>query len=276
LALGERLPRRGEELVACGEFFACGTRVVLWLDPGGFDAYRVEPRFRAVRPDDVPAARYGSWRRQLPPPIEAAVRSSGWSLPLLQQVVTQLVIHYDAAGSAQRCFAILHDARQLSCHFLIDRDGTVYQTLDLKERAWHAGEANDCSIGVEMAQVGAYPDLVALAAAQATAGLPQGQPVVQGKIHGQLWYQHPFTNAQLEALMKLSATLIRVLPAIEPRWPGQRDTLAPAGFRGIVGHHHLTRAKVDPGPAFDWERYLAGVQRLLGEELHHSAGGARR
>ena len=34
-------------------------------------------------------------------------------------------------------------------------------------------------------------------------------------------------------------------------------------FGGILGHHHLTEQKGDPGPAFDWERYLLRVRALL-------------
>ena len=32
-----------------------------------------------------------------------------------------------------------------------------------------------------------------------------------------------------------------------------------ADFRGIVGHHHVSSHKVDPGPAFDWERLVRGA-----------------
>ena len=42
---GEFAPRKGDEIVAAGQFFHTGTPVVLWLDPGGYDAYRVERRF---------------------------------------------------------------------------------------------------------------------------------------------------------------------------------------------------------------------------------------
>ena len=33
--------------MVAGQFFHTGTPVVLWLDPGGYDAYRVERRFSA-------------------------------------------------------------------------------------------------------------------------------------------------------------------------------------------------------------------------------------
>ena len=52
---------------------------------------------------------------------------------------------------------MLHDLRGLSVHFMLDLDGTIYQTLDLKEGAWHATVANGRSIGIEIANIGAYP-----------------------------------------------------------------------------------------------------------------------
>src|SRR5207249_2125170 len=44
--VGKKLPRTGDEIVVCGQYFHTGgAKVVLWTDPGGFDAYRTERRF---------------------------------------------------------------------------------------------------------------------------------------------------------------------------------------------------------------------------------------
>ncbi|MEI9866259.1 MAG: peptidoglycan recognition family protein [Limisphaerales bacterium] len=85
------------------------------------------------------------------------MRGGGWDLPMLQSVVDQFVMHFDVCGTSRTCFLVLQDHRDLSVHFMVDVDGTVYQTLDLKERAWHATTSNDRSIGVEIANIGAYP-----------------------------------------------------------------------------------------------------------------------
>ena len=45
LKLADRLERQGDEIMVCGQLYHTTTRVVLWTDPGGYDAYRVEPRF---------------------------------------------------------------------------------------------------------------------------------------------------------------------------------------------------------------------------------------
>ena len=49
---------------------------------------------------------------------------------MLQQVVDQFVIHFDVCGTSRRCFEVLQDKRGLSVHFMLDIDGTIYQTLD--------------------------------------------------------------------------------------------------------------------------------------------------
>src|SRR4051794_18814176 len=46
--VGEPLARRGDEIVVCGQLFHTTAPVVLWTDPGGYDAYRVDRRFGPV------------------------------------------------------------------------------------------------------------------------------------------------------------------------------------------------------------------------------------
>lgn len=309
---GALLERRGDEIVACGQLFHIGTPVVLWLDPYGYDAYRVEPRFAdeaaasqpaASQPGTQPArrrppppegARYGSWRKHVPPEVAAEIRSDGWRLERLREHVDLFVLHYDVCGTSRQCFKVLHDLRGLSVHFMLDLDGTIYQTLDLKERAWHAGSGNDRSIGIEIANIGAYPDLktlekwygrderrrpvVTLPAWMGDGGLrtPQflarparPEPIV-GEIHGKRYMQYDFTPEQYVALGKLTAALCRILPRIRPEFPREADGRVAtrvltdaelAQFSGILGHYHLTTDKIDPGPAFDWERLARDLRR---------------
>ncbi len=54
--VGERVERRGDEIVACGQLFHTTAPVKLWTDPGGYDAYRLDHRFGpAVENDDKDA-----------------------------------------------------------------------------------------------------------------------------------------------------------------------------------------------------------------------------
>lgn len=298
-SLGTPLRRRGDEVVACGAMFHTGSPVVLWMDPGGYDAYRLEPRFSASSRDGPTMgakARYGPHRRGLPEAMAERVERDGWRLEDLNRAVRMLVLHYDSAGTSRQCFKVLHDVRGLSAHFLLDLDGTIYQTLDLKERAWHAGDANDASIGIEIANIGAYSSpndanlrewyrtdaqgpLVAPPRWIVEPGLrtpgftprPARPDLIRGEVHGRTLYQYDFTDAQYRALARLLAALHRVLPRIRLDAPRDangavlRRTMSEyerSHFEGVVGHWHLTERKVDPGPAFDWDRLFRDARAL--------------
>ncbi|MBK6938932.1 MAG: N-acetylmuramoyl-L-alanine amidase [Planctomycetes bacterium] len=293
---GEPAPRAGDEIVVCGERFHIGTPVVLWTDPGGYDAYRVEPRFadamdERARAEWKPEAHYDSMRRHVPLAEQARFRGDGMRVADLARYVDLFVVHYDVCGTSRRCFQVLQDERHLSVHFLLDVDGTIYQTLDLKERAWHASVANDRSIGIEIAQVGAYPrpdhealrqwyardehgPFVVFDQERDALGIrtpnfvarPARPALLTGAIHGTPLWQYDFTSEQYEALAKLTAALHRILPRISLNAPRDAKgailmrSLSPdefATYSGVLGHFHITEAKSDPGPAFDWGRVLA-------------------
>ena len=256
----------GDEIVVCGRLFHTGTPVVLWSDPGGYDAYRVWRKFSPAetRPTHPEAGcdtanRYGNrGLEKLGPDERQKVQSDGFDLATLAQVVDKFVIHYDVCGTSRQCFRILHDVRGLSVHFMLDVDGTIYQTLDLKERARHSGPANDSSVGVEIAQIGAYdPSDPKEAAVLRTwyakdesgrtrirlpvhlgdphlrvrdfVPRPAREEPVAGEIHGRSLLQYDFTEEQYRALIQLAAALCTVLPKIRPEAPRETDGLVRKG-----------------------------------------------
>lgn len=187
---------------------------------------------------------------------------------------------------------------------MVDIDGTIYQTLDLKERAWHATISNGRSIGVEIAQAGAYsaktrqtldrwykagPDGRVQITLPATlgdsmggtgirtpnfTGRPASNAIVVGEIQSTELYQYDFTPEQYESLTKLTATLCRVFPKLACTYPQDATgeviphKLPDAQlreFQGILGHYHIQENKTDPGPAFNWKRVVGGAQKLLSE-----------
>ena len=50
---------------------------------------------------------------------------------------------------------------------------------------------------------------------------------------------------------------------------GETDYAQAAGttncknYQGVLGHYHIQTDKMDPGPAFDWDRVIGGAQRIL-------------
>ncbi|MEZ6021489.1 MAG: N-acetylmuramoyl-L-alanine amidase [Planctomycetota bacterium] len=290
----------GQEIVICGQRVPIGVRVVLWDEPEGFNAYSTEPSQADPEKAQVTEAerklRYQPGRvergggKVLVPPDSTDMRD-------LYGVVDQFVLHYDVAGSSERCFRILHDRRGLSVHFLLDVDGTLYQTLDVRDQAWHATKANPRSVGIEIAQIGARGAgkqselqpwyardevglyLTAPAWARSVGPLagdtryrPARDDVIDGHIHGQHLWQYDFTPEQYRSLECLAAGLCRALPDIAPdapRDPGGEVALRKlsdpefAAFHGILGHFHVQGEKIDPGPAFQWQAFLEGVQARL-------------
>jgi N-acetylmuramoyl-L-alanine amidase len=308
---GTLLGRAGDEIVVCGQFFHTGATVVTWMDPGGYDGYRVERRFaplaasdwadstKAVRELRTPN-RYGIRQGLLSADELNTVRGGGWPLPLLQEKVDQFVLHYDVCGTSRQCFNILHDHRDLSVHFMLDLDGTIYQTLDLKERAWHATSSNDRSIGIEIANIGAYGDdeqsplgdwyrkdpeghtriVIPLALGSGkylhTAGFvghPAREQMIVGQVQGRTLRQYDLTPQQYDSLTKLTATLCTVFPKIRCDYPRDGDGKLVAeklsaeklaGYQGVLGHYHIQTDKVDPGPALQWDKVIDGARRLMG------------
>ena len=164
--------RPDDAIVVAGQWFRTGVRVITWEEPGAYDAYK---RMCHFRPDETlprrPAAgcntpeRFSQRRlKGLEPELAQRIEEEGFDLTSLQERVHQFVVHYDACGTSQRCFEVLQDVRGLSVHFMLDLDGTIYQTLDAVERARHAGRNNDVSVGVEIAHIGSYSDPARLAA----------------------------------------------------------------------------------------------------------------
>jgi len=299
---GTAAPRTGDEIVIAGQFFHTGAPVVLWMDVGGYDAYRVERRFVPREAMDWEAAkgkiatpqRYGIRAAGLSEDEFERVRGGGWSLAALRERVDQLVLHYDVCGTSRECFRVLHDARGLSVHFMLDIDGTIYQTMDVKERAWHATIANDRSVGIEIANIGAYPDLAGSPlekwygedeSGRVRLTLPEirgdggvrtegfvGYPerFVKGEIGGRELVMYDFTPEQYSSLQRLTDALCTVLPKIRRDCPRDESGLILtrtltteefASFTGVLGHYHIQENKLDPGPAMQWDRVVGAKHR---------------
>ncbi len=139
-----------------------------------------------------------------------------------------IVIHYTAMNSAQAALERLCDpVAEVSAHYLIGADGTLWQMVGEQDRAWHAGagawagraDVNSRSIGIELDNRG----------------------------------DHPFSEPQMAALEPL-------LAGIMDRW-----AIPPAGVIGHSCM--APGRKCDPGPRFDWARLVrAGLARQGGHD----------
>ena len=244
--------------------------------------------------------RFGLRKNGLTPAEIEAVRGGQWDLPTLQKQMKAFVLHYDEVGISQQCFKTLHDIRDLSIHFMCDLDGTIYQALDLKERAWQATIANTTSVGCEIANIGAYDPTQPTPFSTWYAKNAQGQTIItidpnlypnNGSIHtpgfvgsparpdpiagviqGQNLIQYDYTPQQYASLTKLIAAFCTIFPSIPISYPkdssGQliRQKLPDAElatYTGLLGHYHIQTNKIDPGPAMQWDVITTQAQAIV-------------
>ena len=136
----------------------------------------------------------------------------------LTPAIDMLVIHYTGMETAQAALDRLCDAdAQVSAHYMIDEDGTVYGLVDESLRAWHAGRSywqgqtdiNSRSIGIELVNPG-----------------------------HEFGYR-PFPAAQIAVLIQLGQDICRRHPIVP---------------RHVVGHSDIAPSrKQDPGELFPWQ-----------------------
>jgi len=205
-------PPEGDFLIIAGQRVPVPFPVVTWDEPGGMSFYG-----------------RGGWTKRRDP--------SGKGVNLF-------VLHWDGCMSARQCFHVLLE-RKLSVHLMLDGDGTVYQALDLAEaRAWHAGDVNERSVGVEI-QNPVQPH-------RNKWQKPPRELVVGPGVHGARSYEHlDFYDVQMKRVVELAEVLCARfgIPRAVPLGPGGDvlRTLAPRGFRGVCGHYHVSKSKPDPG-----------------------------
>ncbi|MGE3770126.1 MAG: N-acetylmuramoyl-L-alanine amidase [Bdellovibrionales bacterium] len=133
-----------------------------------------------------------------------------------------IILHYtDHLTLQQTLDALTNPARQVSAHYVLDYDGTLYQLVDDEMRAWHAGisswkgitDMNSASIGIEIENPGHSNGYV------------------------------PFTEAQIKAVIELCSVLTK------------KHGISP---RNVIGHSDVAPArKEDPGHLFPWDRLAA-------------------
>jgi hypothetical protein len=253
----------GSEIIVCGQRFDVEHPVVTFEDRGGYSFYvphRTDniSKIYASHPARGLERRATRYRRR-------RLMGRGRSLSRLRTVVRQIVVHLDGCRDAQMCYNVLHNERGLSVHFMVDNDGTIYQGLDLVDCAFHAGGVNEISIGIELQNRGdaaRYPNYY-----------PEGRGTVTCRIHGVQFLSYDFTEAQYEAMTRLSRLLTRIFDRVALRSPqrgGEPVWTTITGLRswvGFLGHYHVDREKWDPGP-WDFKRLFRSIGSRVVFPLH--------
>jgi hypothetical protein len=162
--------------------------------------------------------------------------------------IKMFVNHWDVCLSSKSCSSVLNAAgRQASIHLMIDNDGTIYQSLDLQNVAWHAGGRswNYASIGVEIsnAYYTKYQDWYV------RNGYGE-RPLAQGSVNGNELEVHlDFYDIQKDAARAIWECMHNAfgLPYEAPPVDGLYQPARDCDFRGFVHHYNLSSKKIDCG-----------------------------
>ena len=168
-----------------------------------------------------------------------------------QRDIDLFVTHWDVCLSSEICQRVL-DKRGISVHFLIDNDGTIYQTLDTTHIAWHAGSVNNRSVGVEIANA-YYPKWQSW---YEKKGFGSRDILEDSIVNGKTIETHlDFYPVQKEALKALAKAInegLRIPLEAPQNINGSQytDTLSKPklkAFKGFIHHYHQTSKKIDCG-----------------------------
>ena len=168
-----------------------------------------------------------------------------------QRKIRYFVNHWDVCLNSKSCQNVLNK-RGVSVHFLIDNDGTIYQTMDLQHAAWHAGSSrtNRPSVGVEISNA-YYPRYQNW---YTRNGFKERPIIEDAWVHGsKLEPFMGFYPEQLEALKSLWRAIHGAtgIPYETPENQfGKTSTkyeqnVAYGDFEGFVSHYHVNKSKID-------------------------------
>lgn len=259
------------KIYVAGKEFDCDARVVSWHE-SGWDATAE----RCILPEHISrcpggVTPFSSKAKNMRPTRYWYRPGLGHTkypdLRAAQALIRMFTVHHDGCPNAKVTFGVLHDERGLSCHFIIDNDGTIYQTLDLALMGFHAGGFNGNSVGVELCNRGDAKKYPGFYDGRKSRG--KHRSTATCRIHGHVYLAYNFLDEQLYAMKELARALRYALPNLPVEYPqdapGQQAWAMmpnPKGFSGYMGHYHQTTRKWDPGP-FDFKRFCEGVRGAL-------------
>ncbi len=131
-------------------------------------------------------------------------------------------------------------SRKLSIHYVIDPDGRIVQCADPASTVtYHAGTANEWTVGIEIVSRGVQPALPA-----------RPREPISVKVHNRTVAALNFTPAQYSSILYLAEHLSNELDipkrcaVVDPAVMSAKEQLV---FRGHLEHAHVSAGKIDSG-----------------------------
>jgi hypothetical protein len=180
--------------------------------------------------------------------------------------VRLFVNHWDVCLNSKSCNDILNRSG-ISVQFLIDNDGTIYQTMDMQHGAWHAGNerVNRASVGVEISNA-YYPKYADWYVNNGYGPRPMVDDAwVNGVKLDPFMGFYPEQIEAAKALWKAVASASNVKLKTKLNQFGKVSTkyekeIVYGKFEGVISHYHCYKGKID----------CAGLEigKLIDEVIH--------
>ena len=145
-------------------------------------------------------------------------KSPNFNERVANQQLRHIILHYTAMESCKDALEhVCYKKNKVSSHFLISKNGDIFYLVDIKKRAWHAGESywkglqdlNSSSIGIEIDNSGHHI------------------------------YNEDYNHLQIESLCELIKKLSVDYNILS---------------KNILGHSDIAPfRKIDPGEKFPWQ-----------------------
>ena len=161
------------------------------------------------------------------------------------------VNHWDVCLNSKSCNDILNRSG-ISVQFLIDNDGTIYQTMDMQHGAWHAGSGrvNRASVGVEISNA-YYPKYADWYVQNGYGERPMVDDAwVNGVKLDPFMGFYPEQIEAAKALWKAVASASNVKLKTKLNQFGKVSTkyekeIVYGKFEGVISHYHCYKGKID-------------------------------
>ena len=165
--------------------------------------------------------------------------------------VRLFVNHWDVCLNSKSCNDILNRSG-ISVQFLIDNDGTIYQTMDMQHGAWHAGSerVNRASVGVEISNA-FYPKYADWYVQNGYGERPMVDDAwVNGVKLDPFMGFYPEQIEAAKALWKAVASASNVKLKTKLNQFGKVSTkyekeIVYGKFEGVISHYHCYKGKID-------------------------------
>ncbi len=146
-------------------------------------------------------------------------KSPNFNERVADQQLRHIILHYTAMESCKEALEHVCDKKnKVSAHFMVSKNGEIFYLVDVKKRAWHAGESywkglqdlNSNSIGIEIDNSGYHI------------------------------YNEDYSHLQIESLCELIKKLSVDYNILS---------------KNILGHSDIAPfRKIDPGEKFPWQK----------------------